>query len=66
MFLYITLCYYPLYFQGFEKVPQNMQKSRYQTTSHTTQPNDTERNTPTERGIKVECLNRFHLISLQR
>ena len=28
-----------------------------------TQPNDTERDTPTERKIKVECLNRFHLIS---
>ena len=37
-----------------------------ETTDKMIQPNDTERDTPTERGTKVECLNRFHLISLQR
>ena len=30
------------------------------------QPNDTEKDTPKDKKIKVECLNRFHLISLAK
>jgi len=61
----IILFHISLFKEHFWSGYYQRQKGGIKPTVYLTQPNDTEIDTPTERKIKVECLNRFHLISLQ-